>query len=392
MSHHARCVVLCIVVCLAASSRAFAPISVANQRLDSMLHLPPWRSDKVVLAGRITRTWREQDTRADQRIGYPLGCFVEFHVVTAILGDKSLEGRDIRTKPTPFDWPRDLVPWQVDTFCILVVRPADERGEFSLGTVVPARRREYPRAENVQQARHIVAAELLAQLDGEKSVRTQEKLVLLAAPILPPEDAEPLVPLLESKDPGLRRAALAALVYARREPRYIQLAEDDLRQVLKTTNAGDLVEVEHGVARDAFSLLFGHYFFLDDASMEFDPQASSFLPLFRVVAGEERLNEGTRWSHGIRPLLMIGTKEDLKRLWDYYQGERVEPRKQILENPGNRQRLLLGMSRILGNNRPDELPFEDEKQFLDHEPALREKVRLQLIEAGILKEAPATPR
>jgi len=376
---------LCIAFGLLLGGQAFAPIRAVNQRLDVALH--PSRATKgVVVAGRIAAI--EPKKPADPaRIWYWQKKSLQFQVSGVIHGDTALKGKSIELPLAAFAWPEEVVPQQKDVFCILVLRTesADRKTPYSITSVIPAHGRVFGPADSAEKAKRVLARELLAEIKDEKSPNRRRHLILQVSPILTREEAPALVPLLEGENIWLKRAALGALTHATGDEKYIRMVLEDVREFLKTTTRDDLVKgLEHGREYAPYPLLFRHYFFLRvGVTPEGNREASAYSPVFRLIADELEDHEWKRWSYGIYPLCFIGTgtKDDLKRLYDYYRSERVGQRKDILDRPYNRQLLLLGMSRILNLG----LSNWSGPDFLKKEAGQHRKVRAALLKLGIIQ-------
>jgi hypothetical protein len=165
-------------------------------------------------------------------------------------------------------WPDTLVPFRKGSSCILVLRPwtwKNGETEWHLYTVVPGRKKNYPRAGDTKKARAVLAVELLAQLKEEKKAHRQRVLLLQLAPVLARDRAGGVEGFLKSTDPWVRRSALAALVYATEEAKYLEAAGKDVQAYLAKTRKTEWVDgIEGpGVRTRPKTLLLEHYFFLE---------------------------------------------------------------------------------------------------------------------------------
>jgi hypothetical protein len=228
---------------------ASAKVSASNMRLDHALW--PVHDPKVVVAGEISPGDKDEELR--------------FRVEGVILGAESYKGQSLRIPVGSFLWPRTLVPREKGGFCILVLRPWNRNNgyEWYLYAVVPGRKKDYPRARDTLAARAVLAEELLAQLKAEKSAARQRVLLLQLAPILAKDKAEAVEGFLKSSDAWVRRSALAALVYATEQPKYLELMAKDVQAYFVQTKEKEWVDgLEGGVRMHPKTLLLEHYFFL----------------------------------------------------------------------------------------------------------------------------------
>jgi hypothetical protein len=223
---------------------------VSNSPLDHALY--PEHDPKLVVAGVMGHSEKEG--------------VICFQVKSVILGNNSFQGQSLKITARSFLWPTGLVSSEEGTSCILVLRPWDVKGdeEWYLYTVVPGRKKDYPRARDSLAARAVLADELLAQLETEKSKNRQRWLLQQLTPVLARENANAVKGFLKSRDPWVRRSALAALVYATEEGKYLEaLARDVQSYFAKTKDVKWVDGLDPGVRMHPKTLLLEHYFFLD---------------------------------------------------------------------------------------------------------------------------------
>ena len=351
-------------------------IAFSNMRIDHALW--PQHAQKLIVAGEI------QKVKDTQIMDGPVIEEFDFKIDQVILGDPSLKSKDIKTIFSG-PWPDILVPFNKGSFFILIAQSTtNQEGVYYSFTIVPTQNRKFTPVHNYDEAKRMLTKELLAELNNEKSSDRQRELILLAAPILNYQEAENVIPFLESKNIWLKRAALAALLYITEDKKYLLMAEEDIRQFIETTKPTDLIKgFKEGYSYDPYSLLFQHYFFLDrvDWASEEDLKNATFLPLFRLIAHNSNVSESIKWFQGYRSICRLGTEEDLMSLYEYYQSERNGERKQILDNDYYRQDLIMGMSRIL------KLDFSNWviDQFKAKEDGQIQEIRQALIDRGLIK-------
>ena len=228
---------------LAAS--APAEIQMPNARIDHALseELDP----RLVVAGTIASV-------------QPFESF-SFLVDSVVLGSPQYRSQTLVVPVSFFAWPAELLPLRADGPCALVLAKAvgTEPESFYPLSVVPLANPSLPSAADGEQAKAILAREILAQLPDENNPRRQRALLLQLAPILPPDLAESVAPFLESPDPSVVSSALAALVYSTENPEYLRQAALDVLQFLPRSPANP-------DAPPNLRPLFESYFFLDPRS------------------------------------------------------------------------------------------------------------------------------
>jgi hypothetical protein len=112
-------------------------------------------------------------------------------------------------------WPVDLVAPKAGEKLFLIVRSEyPEPGKEYVFTVLPRREENPRRVATEAEAQRILAADLLAQVQAERSARRLVALLNERAPILARGEAEAIAPLLRHPDAEVRRSALAATLYA----------------------------------------------------------------------------------------------------------------------------------------------------------------------------------
>jgi hypothetical protein len=205
-----------LIVCAAfwslATINAFADISHGNRRIDHALY--PQHPPKLVVAGEIKEIKSVQYTRESE---------LSFEVERVILGNPALTHTRISVSTSGFEWPEELVPRNIGVFCILIL---DSRFLYA---VAPSSKDGTRIATNQVGAIHILEEEILSALKSETSPNRQVAILLQLAPILRRENISAVIPFEDAKDPWVKRAALAALIYATEQPDYILLAASDIK-------------------------------------------------------------------------------------------------------------------------------------------------------------------
>ncbi|MBI5396503.1 MAG: hypothetical protein HZA91_14505 [Verrucomicrobia bacterium] len=246
------------------------------------------------------------------------GRFVEgpgnVQVESVIAGDPTVRNTQLWIGVQSFHWPQVLVPRRIGTRCILILRPkcSGVTKEHQICAVIPTRRQSFERASDSESFKRLAANEILAELADERSEERQQHLILQVAPILTANEARRLTPFLESKNLWLRRAALAGILNATKEEKYLQMAIEDVRQFIETTNHLEWIPwFEPGTKAKPYAVLVKHYFFLDHGWSTADDQkkAAFTLPLFRLLA--TKAPAAYRWPLGIEPLCHLGTAQDV---------------------------------------------------------------------------------
>ena len=381
-----RCTSLSAVLALLlACDRASAYIMMMNQRLDRAIYSK--HDPKLIVAGEITK----RDVRKrPPRIGtYPADVSFRFLVKTVVLGDKKYNDETLTIPATSFMWPTGLLAFEEGVRCALVLRTdwGEKNDGLYLCSVVPLCETDLPAAKDGEEAKAILASQLVTLLKSIQSPQRQRHLILQVAPVLPQEKSGVFVPFLRSSDIWLRRAALAGLVYTTREQKYMDMAQKDIEHFIDTTGSARTIVGPDG--RDGYgplSLLFDHYFLLSTFwSSEEAEAGKAFLQLFRMLAHSDKLPERLRWTHGVRPLCRIGTRLDAKFLYQYCQHRDTQVKREILRLPSNRQEIIMGISRIFDLG----LSSWVESEFLKKEQEQHRRITDALVEEGIIDQRDA---
>jgi hypothetical protein len=247
----------------------------------------PQHDQKLVVAGRIIEITNDREFR--------------FLVTDVILGDETVGGQSL-TIANNIVWPESHAPLHKGTACILLLGGARERArdKHHVVTVVSGRLREYPRAADSVEAKSVLAEELLAQLKAEKSEKRQRALLRQVAPILAKDKSVAVEGFLTSADPWVRRAALAALIYATEEPQFLEMAAKDVQEYFKQFPGEEWIEgPDSGVRTRPDVFLFEYYFFLVRrswtwGSMWNEKEAEKHLRIVDGMLKFKILDEGTQ--------------------------------------------------------------------------------------------------
>ncbi|MCI0357045.1 MAG: hypothetical protein L0211_00985 [Planctomycetaceae bacterium] len=248
--------------------------------------LYPQHDQKLVVAGKIVEITNDREFR--------------FLVADVILGDESVAGQTLPIANN-IVWPESHAPLQKGTACILLLDRARGRArdKHHVVTVVSGRLRGYPLAADTLDARSVLSEELLAQLKSEKSAKRQRALLRQVAPILAKEKSEAVEGFLTSDDPWVRRAAIAALVYATEEPKFLEMAAKDVQEYFKQFPGEEVEGPDSGVRTRPDVFLFGYYFFLVRrswtwGSMWNEKEAEKHLRIVDGMLKFKILDEGTQ--------------------------------------------------------------------------------------------------
>ena len=228
-------------VSILTNANAHATIYSLNSRLDTAIE-----SADLVVTGRISKI-----RRPDQPFvggSYP---DLQFKVDQVIIGKRELEGRVIEFPKLSLYWPHQLVPFEKGSFCVLLLKDSgpepkelDELSRLLLlpwkryrPTVVPVRRRRFARLADVKAVRRLLATEILDELKHETSLLRQRSLMTQVSSIVSREECTGLIPFIKSKNEWVSRSALAALVYATRDDKYVRMAADDVNRFSRARSA-----------------------------------------------------------------------------------------------------------------------------------------------------------
>jgi hypothetical protein len=145
------------------------------------------------------------------------------------------------------------VPHKIGGFCILVL------DRDLLYTVVPSSKGRTRTAVDQVDAIHVLEEEILSALKSETSPKRQIAILLQLAPILRQENISTVIPLIDASDPWVKRAALAALIYATEQSNHIGLGASDIRSFFAEES---LLSLDSEPARRFME----NYFFLQNRS------------------------------------------------------------------------------------------------------------------------------
>ena len=260
------------------AAKASAYMMALNEQLDHAIYS---RHDpKLIVAGHIAAT----DIRPRPPVveDYPADVSFRFTVTTVILGQQTYKGQTLVIPATAFHWPAGLLAFREGVRCALVLRTdwGDKRDGYYLCSVVPLSKETLRTAKDGEDAKRILAAELLLELKNETSANRQRHLILQVSPILQKAESKALVPFLKSHDTWLRRAAIAGLTCATKETKYLTMAHQDIEQFIKTTGAFSTIKDLDGGRGDyvLYPLLFSHYSFLSVGWSREEDAGSASLP------------------------------------------------------------------------------------------------------------------
>jgi hypothetical protein len=242
--------ITCFSLCLLVNVSAYAGISFGNARLDHALY--PRHPPKLVIAGEIRGI--KGQMYEDRELS--------FDVEEVILGDPSLAHTSVTVPTAAFAWPEDLVRHAVGSFCILVLD-----GKM-LTAVAPAAKGDRGVASDQIGALRILEEGIIAVLRAETSANRQRAMLLQLAPILRRENVSSVTPFLKAEDPWVRRAALAALVYATEGDEYVRLAAADIKSVFDDEAVTECWKRQQQllIACGSAGKLIENYFFLESRS------------------------------------------------------------------------------------------------------------------------------
>lgn len=250
-----RKLITCLAICLLVGTTAFAEISTGNQRLDHVLYVkhPP----KLVIAGEIKEI--KGRMHSDRELS--------FDIEEVILGAPALARTTINVSTAAFNWPEDLVRHAVGSFCILII---DGK---RLAAIAPAAKGNLRVATNQLEAIQIVEEGIINVLQSETSVNRQKAILLQLAPILRQENSSSVAPLLKSDDQWVKRAALAALIYATEDYEYIRLAAEDIKELFTDESVARCLKLKQSAIEcEPAGKFMKNYFFLNPGSWKWGSQ------------------------------------------------------------------------------------------------------------------------
>lgn len=263
--------ITCLAICLLVGTNAFAEISYGNQRLDHALY--PKHSPKLVVAGEIKKIKGRMYDDSE----------LSFDIEEVILGAPALTHTRITVPTASFNWPEDLVPHAVGSFCILIL---DNK---SLVAVVPAAKGNYRVAANQVEALQTLEEVIINVLQSETSANRQKAILLQLAPILRRENVSSATPLLQAEDQWVRRAAVAALIYATEDYEYIRLAAADIKGFFADESVTKcLKQKQLALACEPAGKFMENYFFLERRSWKWgsrwnEEEAAKHLKIWKAI-------------------------------------------------------------------------------------------------------------
>ena len=285
-----RKLITCLSLCLLVNVSPFAGISYRNQRLDHALY--PKHPPKLVVAGEIReikgRLYEDRE--------------LSFAIEEVVLGDPALAHTSITVPTAAFDWPEDLVHHAVGSFCVLVLN-----GKM-LEAVAPAAKGNCRFAADQIGALRILEEGIINVLRSETLANRQRAMLLQLAPILRRENVSSVTPFLKAEDMWVRRAALAALIYATEDGEYVRLAAADIKGFFDDESITGCWERQKRllIKCEPAGRFIENYFFLESRSWRWgsrwdDEEAGKHLRIWRAIlsTGEitdesAKLIEGTK--------------------------------------------------------------------------------------------------
>jgi hypothetical protein len=279
---HLSKLITCLAICFLVSANAFAETSYENQRLDHVLY--PKHPPKLVVAGEIKeikgRMYNDRE--------------LSFEVENVILGDPTLVHTSINVRTAAFNWPEDLVRQAVDSFCVLILD-----GKM-LHAVVPAAKGDCRVAADQVEAVHILEEGIINVLRSETSVGGQSAMLVQLAPILRRENAASVYPYLKAESLWVRRAALAALIYATEDAGYIRLAAADIKAFFADESITACLKKQRRAWRACAPAgkFMKNYFFLESRSWRWgsrwdEEEADKHLRIWRAILSTDEISDAT---------------------------------------------------------------------------------------------------
>ena len=246
-----------LIVCNRSTAFVMFPMRQLHRALDPSQEVP------LVVAGEISQIKvkkPEPNVMALDNVTF------RFEIDSVLLGPKSFQHQTLNIDATSYIWPESLVPLRERSFCIFVLdKRGLERPIPLIMAIVPAQKRAYATEVGVLEVQQVLAEQILAQLRLEKSEQRQRDLLLQVAPILKKEQANAVEQFSRSKNPWVKRAALACLIYATVDRQYLKLAAQDVQNFVDESRNAELIADIGPVKKNSppRTLFNKHYFFLD---------------------------------------------------------------------------------------------------------------------------------
>jgi hypothetical protein len=232
---------LCFVVLFGLVPKAQAYITYLNGRIDRALY--DAHDPKTVVAGKISHVhYREKDA-AGSRNGImmwegPDMLDIDFTISSVIMGDGKLTGKKINLATASFTWPDELIEAKEGIYCIFILRDWNykpDSTDLHIEVVIPAIEREvlvksppYLRIRDNKTAILFLENELLTVLDQKLSSKSLRETLILLGPILQKEHCNKIEKFVANENKWVQRAALADIVYASLESKYLNLLAADM--------------------------------------------------------------------------------------------------------------------------------------------------------------------
>jgi hypothetical protein len=218
---------------------------------------------------------------------------LSFDVEQVILGDPALAHTCITVPTAAFEWPEDLVRQALGSFCVLILD-----GKV-LYAVAPAAKGNYRVAADQVEALQILEEGIVNVLRSETSANRQRAMLLQLAPILRRENVSFVRPFLKAEDEWVRRAALAALIYATEDDAYIRLGAADIKGLFTDESLTECWKKQRrlSLACEPAGKFIESYFFLESRSWRWgsrwnEEEADKHLRIWKAILFTGEIPDG----------------------------------------------------------------------------------------------------
>lgn len=357
----------------------YPPNVFSALRLDYYLSAkhPP----EAIIVGEIVEINVDPQNTSGFFIGQAQNTF-RIKIDQVLWGQQDLTAKTLKIKYPTFDNPLfdPAIPYRVGTVCILIM--GYQQDDFYwLNAVLPALQKNFEKIPDLLSAKKFVTKTLLGALANAKSSQEQLQIVNMVAPLLTANESEALIPFVDSPDLSLRRAAVAGLLHATKDPKYLSIVLDDVDHFISTATQ-EIHFIGSPVEED---------FFLID---EDNKNNATLLPIFRLIAKckNPNMSEFLRGNF----LLLLGipdNTEDLPLIYSFYMDIRNQKPELIKDRSADyhsfRLSSLKAMAAIL------RLPFDDTIFYNNIYTKPREKIyeeemykliRAEIVKRGVLSQ------
>ncbi len=316
---------------------AFCHLLIWPPRAEAGIQAIPYDLDRAIeSAGQIVCVTIESvDSDPANRPDGGLYPDVGFKVEKVLQGSPDLKDKRVLLKRIVMAWPEGLVPLEAGKRCIVFFR--DEKLDY-IFSVSPAPIKSHDPPVTREDVRRIVLSACLESLkQQEENLLFRREIIRAASALATRRDVDAFLPFLEDRDEWIRRAALAALLRATHDDKYIAMAIDDLQSFFRKYHSDGILVDWDGNAQPthaAYPLLDRHYTCLSTRylSEREGSDLKSLLPVYRFIARESP-DRGLK-ELGFKGLCRCGERQDAPLILLQAEDESPHVRQEAMETIG----------------------------------------------------------